>query len=214
MISICDMVQKLVEHEINVKVSREYDQDIWKIHAQKGDNSGVWTVSADNVETAYLSHDTIQLMTVSAIIKYFEQKEREKEHEMKNNKQTFTRDDLKPGYVVQLRNGTFRSVQMVGRETLIVTDGVLEWGYLSRGWDIDMDSTDRGGKTFPAITYDKTKDIVAVYGYVQGTEYYARECGSISSDHRPLLWSRQEVKKMTVEEIEKELGYKVEIVSD
>ena len=213
MISICDMVQKLVEHEIKVKVSREYDQDIWQIHAKKGDNSGVWAVSADNVELAYLSHDTIRLMTVNAIINYFEQKEREKEHEMKNNKQTFTRDDLKPGYIIKLRNGIFRTIQMVGRETLIATDGISNWEYLSRGWDIDMDSTDRGGKTFPHVTYDKTKDIVAVYGYVQGTEYYAH-CGYLSSDHRPLLWSRQEVKKMTVEEIEKELGYKVEIVSD
>lgn len=127
--------------------------------------------------------------------------------------QTFTRDDLKPGYIIKLRDGTFHSIQMVGRETLIATDGHSKWGYLTRCWDIRMNSTDHGGKTFPHVTYDKLKDIVAVYGYIQGSENYAH-CGWISSDNRPLLWSRQEAKKMTVEEIEKALGYKVEIVSE
>lgn len=35
-----------------------------------------------------------------------------------------------------------------------------------------------------------------------------------STDGRQLLWKRQVPKKMTVEEIEKILGYKIEIVSD
>lgn len=212
MISICDMIQELVAHEINVKVSREYVQDMWTIHAKKGDNIGIWAVGTDDYESTYLARGMIRKMTVSSIINYFDKKEREKEHEMKNNKQKFTRDDLKPGYIVKLRDGTFYAIQIAGRETLIATDAQSEWEYLSRGWDIDMDSTNHGGKTFPYPTHDKTKDIVEVYGYVQGSENYAR-CGWISSDHRPLLWSRQGLKKMTVEEIEKELGYKVEIIS-
>ena len=213
MISIFDMSNRLVEHGINVTVSREVG-DVWKIKAQKGGDSGIWTVMPDDVELMYLSHDTVRLLTINAIINYFDEKEREKEYEMKNNEQKFTRDDLKLGHIIKLRNGKCYSIQMVGKETLIATDGDRDWEYLSRGWDNQLYSTCRGGKTYPAITYDKTKDIVEVYGYVQGTDYYARESGCISPDHRPLLWSRQEAKKMTVEEIEKVLGYKVEIVSD
>lgn len=213
MISIFDMSNRLVEHGINVKLSHEPDQSVWVIHAQKGDDSGDWTVPADDVEMCYLARDMIRTMVINKILDFFKEKEREKEYEMKNSKQKFTRDDLKPGYVVQLRDKTYHVVAMAGNETLIVTNGTTEWKYLSNGWDNSLNSTFRGGRTYPAITYDKTKDIVAVYGFVQGTENYAH-CGYLSPDHRPLLWSRQEAKKMTVEEIEKELGYKVEIVSD
>ena len=165
--------------------------------------------------TSILHHNTERHIAVETIIKEYEQFiQKEKEKEMKNE-QKFTRDDLKPGYVIKLRDGTYLSIQMVGKETLIATAGMgdLDWKYLSNGWDERLNSAYRGGKTFPAITYDKTKDIVAVYGYVQGTANYSR-CGEISSSSRPLLWSRQEAKKMTVEEIENVLGYKVEIVSD
>jgi len=138
-----------------------------------------------------------------------------KEKEMKDTKQTFTRDDLKAGYIIKLRDGTCRSIQMVGRETLIAVagSGDKNWTYVSRGWDPRMEHRDHGGPMFPYPTHDKTKDIVAVYGYVQGSEHYC-DCGVISTDYRPLIWSRVDPKKMTVEEIEKELGYRVEIVSD
>lgn len=164
--------------------------------------------------TSILHHNTERHIAVETIIKEYEQFiQKEKEKEMKNE-QKFTKDDLKPGYVIKLRNGKYYIIWIVGKETLIATDGNLDWQYLSNGWDDRLNSTYRGGKTYPAITYDKTKDIVEVYGYVQGGEYYARGSGEISSCHRPLIWSRQEAKKMTVEEIEKVLGYKVEIVSD
>ena len=142
-------------------------------------------------------------------------KEKEKEKEMKDTKQTFTRDDLKAGYIIELRDGTCRSIQMVGRETLIAVAGRgdKDWTYVSRGWDTHMDHRDHGGTLFPYPVHDKSKDIVAVYGYIQGIGNYP-DCAMISPDHRPLLWSRVDPKKMTVEEIENALGYKVEIVSD
>lgn len=213
MISIFDMSNRLVERGIDVRLSREPGQSVWVIHAQKGDDSGDWTVPADDVEMCYLARDIIRTMIINKILDFIKEKERKKEHEMKNNKQTFTRDDLKPGYVVKLRDDTCHIIAVAGNETLIVTNGTSEWKYLSSGWDYSLNSTIREGRPYPALTYDSSKDIVAVYGYVQGTENYTH-AGYISSNHRPILWSRQEAKKMTVEEIEKELGYKVEIVSD
>lgn len=140
---------------------------------------------------------------------------KEKEKEMKDTKQTFTRDDLKAGYIIELRDGTYRSIQMVGRETLIAVAGAddKDWVYLSRGWNAHLDYTDHGTQMFPYPVHDKSKDIVAVYGYTQGSDNY-RYCAMIGPENRPLLWSRGNPKKMTVKEIESALGYKIEIVSE
>lgn len=213
MISIYDMADTLLAHDINTKIQLDNKSCVWKIYAKKGDISDVWEVSAVDGKTSNLARDIIRKMIIENIINFFIEKEREKEQKMKNNEQKFTRDDLKPGHIIKLRNGKYYSIQMAGNETRIATDGVSDWKYLTQGWNMYLDSTTHGGRTYPAITYDKTKDIMAVYGHVQGTENYA-QCGYISPDHRPRLWYRQEAKKMTVEEIEKELGYKVEIVSD
>lgn len=53
-------------------------------------------------------------------------------------------------------------------------------------------------------------DIVAVYGLVEGEKNYSY-ISTIGVDHRPLLWEETAV-KMTLEEIEKKLGHKVEII--
>lgn len=221
-IGILEMIRELESHGLEVDYKYIQEDGVYMITARYGDWYITKVVSeyipfTNPSPVSLMQHNTERYDALYGIIKEFERvKYKEKENKMKSarTEQKFTRDDLKPGYIIKLRNGTFRTIQMVGRETLIATDGISNWEYLSRGWDIDMDSTDRGGKTFPHVTYDKTKDIVAVYGYVQGTEYYARESGCIAPDHRPLLWSRQEAKKMTVEEIENALGYKIEIVSD
>lgn len=113
---------------------------------------------------------------------------------MENEK--FTKADIKVGYVVKHRNGTLSMAMLVGEEIeprLIDTLG----GYT---YMFNEDLTNYGSDTW---------DIVEVYGY-------ASNCGwaiKISTEYRTLLWKREEVKKMTVEEIEKELGYKIEIVS-
>lgn len=134
--------------------------------------------------------------------------------------QKFSRDDLKVGYVVELRNGEFRMVMPAGKcsgGTLILAGGgASEWDYLSR-WDHNLNATSKRFECgFPgaiAVDYAKKHDIVAVYGYISGTEHY-HLTGNLGPDHRPILWGRVEAKKMTVAEIEKELGYSIEIISE
>ena len=216
-----EMIDDIQRH--GLLAGYEYNQalDIYIITAWTG--RGCWkmmrTVSGYKPtimpnRTSILHHNTERHIAVETIIKEYEQFiQTEKEKEMKNE-QKFTRDDLKLGHIIKLRNGKYYSIQMVGKGTLIATDGERDWIYLSSAWDDRLNSICRSGRTYPAISYDETKDIVEVYGYVQGCDYYARESGYIGPNHRPLLWYRQEAKKMTVEEIEKILGYKVEIVSD
>lgn len=121
----------------------------------------------------------------------------------------YTRNDIRPGYAVKLRNGEVRVAMPVGTlNTLILTRGHMDkWTYLS-SWKIDLKFSES------AMNYHESAsdfDIMEVYGCVTGTDNYAR-CGDISTDHRKLLWSRVEAKKMTVAEISKELGYPVEIM--
>lgn len=118
---------------------------------------------------------------------------------MKNKK--FTKDDLKVGYIVVCDEGTYM-VNMVmrgERENLIAVDQECKWIDLKDDLTHDLICPSQGDLT-----------ITSVYGYCT---FGFKSC-AISTDDRPLLWKREEpAKKMTVEEIEKELGYKVEIVS-
>lgn len=121
----------------------------------------------------------------------------------------YTRNDIKPGYAVKLRNGEVRVAMPVGTlNTLILTKGHLDkWTYLS-SWKIDLKFSES------AMNYHESAsdfDIMEVYSCITGTDNYNR-CGDVTTDHRKLLWSRVEAKKMTVAEISKELGYPVEIV--
>ena len=220
--SITDMEKDLRKHGLVMECEYLRDARVYTIMA----HAGIWHATRMISEyTPFSGANTLSIkqhneerhIAVETIIKEYEhyiQKEKEKEMKNARSEQKFTKDDLKPGYVIKLRNGKYYIIWIVGKETLIATDGNLDWQYLSSAWDDRLDSICRSGKAYPAITHDKMRDIVEVYGYVQGGEYYARGSGEISPDHRPLLWSRQEAKKMTVEEIEKALGYKVEIVSD
>lgn len=51
--------------------------------------------------------------------------------------------------------------------------------------------------------------VKAVYGYTSNKDMLANEIG-----WRNIIWARPEAKKLTVEEIEKLLGYPVEIISE
>lgn len=56
---------------------------------------------------------------------------------------------------------------------------------------------------------DSMKDVIKIYGYAK----YGSNSRDLYIENRPLIWERpKEVKKMTVAEICKELGYKIEIV--
>lgn len=128
----------------------------------------------------------------------------------------FTKNDLWPGYVVKLRNGDIRKVLEIGRQgAKILLNSNGAWNYIS-DWDSDLTaSVYILGLGFSATSTEKHKsfDIVEVYGHIKDTDHYCFE-NDISTDYRPLLWSRTPIKKMTVSEIEKELGYRIEIVSE
>lgn len=145
---------------------------------------------------------------------------------VKVEEKQFTRDDIKAGYVVKLRNGELRMVVPIGsQDALIVTNGRSEkskcsWRYLSN-WNDDLTASMyhfaqyiHTISSFEELKNDtKRFDIMKVFGYVRGTENY-HEAGLLWEKNRPLLWERKESKKMTVAEIEKELGYSVEIVAE
>lgn len=108
---------------------------------------------------------------------------------------SFTKADLKDGMVVEYRNGVRR---MVLDDKLIGYDGHLPMNSL------------RDDLCYDAVSVVKSQyDVVKVY------KSSANIFNSYFEDYYlTLIWERpKSAKKMTVEEIEKELGYKVEIIS-
>ena len=117
----------------------------------------------------------------------------------------FTKADLKVGYVVKLRDGSLEMVMMWGvfgsKDPMLISVGTSGW-WTSIARDIDDNLCRQDNK--------RDCDIVEVYGY----SLYANCARDVSTDDRELLWKREEAKKMTVSEIEKALGYKVEVVAE
>lgn len=135
-------------------------------------------------------------------------KEKEKK-DMKSKK--FTMDDLKVGYVVKLANGDLRMVIEIddfrdarprkNSKILVNKDGV--WAYAD-SWRHELTRMCGGDD----LSIDE------VYGFINKA-YGITHALDISTEHRPLLWKREEpAKKMTVSEIEKKLGCKIEIVAE
>lgn len=129
---------------------------------------------------------------------------------MKNEVNTLK--DLRSGYLVELRNGRKYLVTRVGRFTrALVRPGSIQWHYLESTYSDDMTSK----KTLPCTPYSRVGelDIMKVWGLQEDTSLYhkALECEPTG---RKLLWSRQEAKKLTVDQISKLLGYEVEIVGE
>ena len=124
------------------------------------------------------------------------------EREDKNMNKNFTKADLKAGYVVKYRSGELRMV-LPYRRGLVITDIDGQWLNLVTELNDDL--------TAGATT--NNLDVMEVYGL---SAFGSTAC-RISTFGRELLWKREEekpAKKMTVSEIEKALGYKVEVVAD
>lgn len=127
----------------------------------------------------------------------------------------FARYDIASGYMVLLRNGSYRFVCLAGKGTLIMVNPKNHaWDYLSK-WDTDTlkyHSVDKRG----IPVHEHEYDIMIVYGLINHSDIYgyAMDSGDRGVNHRDIKWRRLPVKKMTVTEIEKELGYGVEIVSE
>lgn len=111
---------------------------------------------------------------------------------VEENKMEFSKKDLKSGMVVELRDGSrFLTVEINGRLDLIGKD---TWDSLSL---YNENLTDA----------DRDFDIVKVY------ETYPRPFGRMLKGGI-LIWERKEPKEMTIDDIEKELGYPVKIVKE
>ena len=125
---------------------------------------------------------------------------------------TITLEDLKSGYIVKRRSGELRMVMRAGQFTKILVGAGGAWCYLS---DYDAGLKRKHGQccTDEQLKHARTKDIVEVYGLLEGVRNYG-ETLALSTENRKLLWKRQEARKMTVSEIAKALGYEIEIVAE
>lgn len=136
----------------------------------------------------------------------------------------FDMKDIHSGYVVKFRNGKLALCMRVGEKFTkifaIIPDTInslsLCWD-VREGEDFFYSSRYKGHAyyTYDVVrkvpTNDPTYDIVEVYGLVEGVNNYPL-VGTVSTICRPLLWE-ENVVEMTLEDIEKKLGYKVKIVS-
>ena len=135
-------------------------------------------------------------------------KTKNNEREDKKMNKNFTKADLKVGYVVRYRNGNLRMVMpYAGGLVFTAIDG--QW--LNISTEINDDLTAVPWPVGPQA--NNSLDVMEVYGLNR----YGNSTLHISTENRELLWKREEkkpVKKMTVSEIEKALGYKVEVVAE
>ena len=125
---------------------------------------------------------------------------------MNNN---FTIDDLKIGYVVRFSDNILGIIQPISELNNIII--------LKNPMNSDSPTIYYGWLPIKAFNKDLTSkstdlpDIIEVYGY---TEIYGNAL-NISTNNRKLLYKKEEERKnMTIKEIEKELGYKINIIGE
>ena len=113
----------------------------------------------------------------------------------------FTGEDLKPGMLVQLLNGKYGILvpaHINGELCVIVRDSIT--GRLGIGTS--------NLRFYPEEGLINDYSIIKVYDLSYNNRYDFMEPGN-----RELLWDGSK-KEMTIEEIEKELGYPVKIVKE
>lgn len=145
----------------------------------------------------------------------------------KNHTPEFKLGDIRPGYVVKLRNGEYRLVVEAGCSPLgiLLNTKTKEWSYKC-AWNADLEYSLNDAKSImynaffslnhPDIGNEcdtgSEYDIVEVWGYVSGADYSNAICAS--PEGRTLIWARPKVRKMTLEEISRELGCEVQVVDE
>lgn len=114
-------------------------------------------------------------------------------------KKEFKKNDIKSGYVVELRDGSrlmaIRYNQELFNKIIIDEDG--EWSHFDQ---FNNELTSKISSKY---------DIMKVYGLSQ----YPYQALNISPRYRPLLWERKEPIEMTMDEVCKALGKQVKIVN-
>ena len=112
-----------------------------------------------------------------------------------------TKRDLKVGMVVELKtlddDGSFLCIVMSTEHDGMCLSGEAYW--------CPLDTFDEG-------LMDKryNRFITNIYGFSSSV----RRANQCITNHRKLLWKREELKELTVSEIEKLLGYPVKIVRE
>ena len=110
---------------------------------------------------------------------------------------SFKMEDIKIGYMVEVAVIGDEHIKYLCTATIWEGQKILTNGtYCFEFSDFD----DNMKSTFHKIT--------KVWGYPE----YAENMWYNNTDFRPLLWERPSAKKMTMAEIEKILGYEIEIV--
>lgn len=105
--------------------------------------------------------------------------------------QKLKKDDIRSGYLVKLRDKSFRIVIRAGSFTkiLIAEDGA--WNYLGSGWDADLKASNTYKNChLEGILQEPVHDIVAVYGLMHGTDHYdmQRWKGNMAADIRHAIF--------------------------
>ena len=107
-------------------------------------------------------------------------------------------NDIKSGYLIRTRNGKIFICMRFKQECFIKT------------------FTNEKGECLNITCFNKKLqnncdhqfDIMKIYGLAKS----AQQTLSFDTNGRPLLWEREETKKMTIGQIQDALGYKIEIV--
>lgn len=150
---------------------------------------------------------------------------------LSNKLEKFDMKDIHSGYVVKFRNGNYALCMRVGsRRTngdykpikifARVDDNAQMTGAQYNNTYVYAHSYD-GPDYYPYLNDRKVPcpefDIVAVYGLIEHCRNYLNigDTGPISIKNRPILWEDERpIRRMTLKEIEKSLGYRVEIVAE
>lgn len=119
-----------------------------------------------------------------------------------------TMKDIKSGYVVELRNGSRYIVTRVQQNEFIKA-------FVNKTDAIPSEAYDENLHYINCVKCTRSRfddrDIVKIWG-LSDEPLLALCVSDVTS--RPLLWERPPVKKMTITEIEKALGYSIDIVEE
>ena len=132
-----------------------------------------------------------------------------------NKDKKFTIDDIKSGFVVELRNGERLLATRAGGNNftkIIVNPASGQWHYLSN-WSDELCCQSRITCAL-GQRRDSSRDIMKVYGLINATAYYGSVFDANCIKPRMLLWERKDLVKMTLKQIEEKLGFDIQLVSE
>ena len=133
----------------------------------------------------------------------------------------FDMKDIHSGYVVKFRNGKYALCMRVGEKftkifSCLDTASMIAGAEEEKTFVYASHYNGHAYYRYNLITHQYANypdfDIVAVYGLIEGVKNYL-DIAICNEQNRPLLWEEPAV-KMTLEDIEKKLGYKVEIIKE